>query len=160
MRAIAASALFLAYIICQSGIYSAPLESLVGQDKRFQTMQQTLSTVLREKHADVNRVRRSLDSPKCHMEPIVVNFTSLGWDWILEPKAFTTAFCTPTCSDQTTLPLWEGLIIDSKEESPYCCRSTKAEPLLVIYHNDEEKISVAKFSGMVVKSCELWQDYD
>ena len=78
------------------------------------------------------------DTTECCRESLYVNFTEIGWDWIIFPKGFRADYCKGLCESEISRLRKYSFILDHKnvKVDVACCTPTKMLNLSVLYRGD------------------------
>lgn len=85
---------------------------------------------------------------KCCRQPLVVNFTDLGWHYIIAPKVIATYFCRGECP-LLHLEHPHSYITNNN----LCCAPKMYSSVDMIYYDESMNIIVGKIPGVVVEKC-------
>lgn len=117
-----------------------------------------------DKQRTLNRRKRSLEckgkAVECCLRSLYVNFTKIGWDWILYPEGFYANFCDGECN-RRIYPLNNGYVYMLQEIKKknmaqtfkICCSPTKMSGLSLLYFDRDEMVIKGDVPNMRVDSC-------
>ena len=120
-----------------------------------------------QKPKSPNRKKRGMEHKctenqvDCCWRSLYINFTKIGWDWILMPKGFDARFCSGRCSNDRLSnygAVLRKFISKNPQRSispPMCCTPTKMSTLSMLYFDadDSEQIVKKDAPNMKVESC-------
>nr|AEL12444.1 myostatin 1 [Helobdella sp. Austin] len=93
----------------------------------------------------------NFDSQMCCTKELIVNFTEIGWNFVLAPNTFGSSLCLGNCPS-ITLP--RPIIISSDNPVPQnCCTPSQYIPLTVMYFNSINSIRIETINGIVAREC-------
>ena len=90
----------------------------------------------------------------CCRYPMVVDFSSIGWDWILAPKTLNAYYCSGECINKFLFKS-HGHIMEQSQitQQTACCVPNKYNPLKMIYYSNRERIQFGVVNGIIVDTC-------
>ena len=118
-----------------------------------------------EKSRKLNRKKRNApidcEGPRptaCCRQSFYVNFTKIGWDWIILPEGFHANFCEGSCESPISLLYGYSLILQEMNRKnltpiPMCCTPSKMSALSILYFDYHEHIIKTDVSDMRVDEC-------
>lgn len=90
----------------------------------------------------------------CCRYPLVVDFESFNWDWIIVPKRYSAYYCSGTCPFLYYQQHSHGhLVQQAGGPGMPCCSPTKLSPISMLYYDEYMNIVYGRLPGMVVDSC-------
>ncbi|XP_003375802.1 growth/differentiation factor 8, partial [Trichinella spiralis] len=93
---------------------------------------------------------------RCCRFPLVIDFESFGWDWVIAPKKYLAYYCSGECPFRHLQRyLHTHLVQQSNPRGNIgpCCYPTQMAPILMVYFNENKEVLVSKIPGMVVSRC-------
>lgn len=99
------------------------------------------------------------DTTECCRESLYVNFTEIGWDWIIFPKGFRADYCKGTCENQISpfnaysYMLQEMARSNKGPKFSICCTPSKMSDLSLIHFDSDENIVKNDLPSMRVEGC-------
>ena len=114
-----------------------------------------------------NRKRRMLNfdctetetspSKACCRYPMTLNFTGMGWDWILAPKVVDVNYCSGECEIKYLINPYIHFVQQTTGRPKHfvgaCCVPKVYNPLKMIYYSEQDRIQFGTVKGIVVNSC-------
>jgi hypothetical protein len=107
-----------------------------------------------------SRAKRSLplvdckegDRGHCCRRPLIIDFKSFGWEFVLAPKRYMAHYCTGTCP-VNYLQRYTHTHFTSLAGFGPCCSPAKMEDILLIYFTNDKELKISTIPGMVVSRC-------
>ena len=118
-----------------------------------------------EKPKTLSRRRRQSidcgeDSGECCRRRLFVNFTKIGWNWILYPSGFYANYCEGSCQSKISPLNTHSFILQELSRNnklplqfSICCTPSKLSPLSLVYFDDDANILKTDLSNMMVSAC-------
>jgi hypothetical protein len=98
---------------------------------------------------------------RCCRYPLLVDFASFGWEWVIVPRQYSAFYCSGECPFlyQQTYP-HRHLVQQQSGGSPTtlssstsCCSPRKVSPISMLYYDEHMNIVYGRLPGMVVEQC-------
>ena len=110
-----------------------------------------------------NSRERRMTGPDCNEEgsethccryPLLVDFESYGWDWIIQPKRYLAYYCSGECNFAFLMSSAYGHLLQqtSKGNGP-CCTPRKMSQISMLYFDQDYNIVYGTLPSMVVDRC-------
>ncbi|CDW54339.1 growth:differentiation factor 11 [Trichuris trichiura] len=96
------------------------------------------------------------NEPRCCRYPLVIDFASFGWDWVIVPKKYMAYYCAGECPFRHLQRYMHTHLVQQINMEPLmgpCCYPTQMAPILMVYFNENKEVLVSKIPGMVVTRC-------
>lgn len=93
---------------------------------------------------------------RCCRQSLMVDFQTLGWDWIIAPKRFTAYYCTGECKD-VALPMHAHAhlmaTVRGSNNSIFCCTPSKMSAISMLYFDLKNRIVLEEVPAMIADTC-------
>ncbi|XP_031557478.1 growth/differentiation factor 8-like [Actinia tenebrosa] len=93
---------------------------------------------------------------RCCRQSLMVDFVTLGWDWIIAPKRFTAYYCTGECEDMV-LPMHAHAhlmaTVRGNNRSDFCCTPSKMSAISMLYFDLKNRIVLEEVPAMIADTC-------
>ncbi|KAF0761539.1 growth/differentiation factor 8-like isoform X3, partial [Aphis craccivora] len=96
------------------------------------------------------RESKSAGSSTCSRYPVMIDFSDIGWDWILAPRTFTFYYCLGECSP--SIPVHSDVELQTSAES-WCCVPRKTSNFTVLHMNKLGNIFSSVIPYVIVDEC-------
>ena len=118
-----------------------------------------------EKPKTLSRRRRQpidcgVRATECCRRSLTVNFTKIGWDWIIFPEEFNANYCEGSCAGQSSPSNTYSFILQElsrKSQNPVkvsmCCTPLKMSPLSLLHFDNDSNLLKTDLSNMKVDTC-------
>ncbi|KFD50844.1 hypothetical protein M514_08282 [Trichuris suis] len=96
------------------------------------------------------------NEPRCCRYPLIIDFASFGWDWVIVPKKYMAYYCAGECPFRHLQRYMHTHLVQQINMEPLmgpCCYPTQMAPILMVYFNENKEVLVSKIPGMVVTRC-------
>jgi len=93
---------------------------------------------------------------RCCRYPLVLDFESFGWDWVIAPKKYLAYYCSGECPFQHLQRYAHTHLVQQANPRGSvgpCCYPTQMAPILMVYFNQNKEVLVSMVPGMVVTRC-------
>ena len=92
--------------------------------------------------------------PNCCRYPLSVDFSKLGWNFIIAPRRYEANYCSGECPYKymQRFPVTSILSEATGAQVP-CCTPVNLSPISMLYYNANQDIIFGKLQGMVVERC-------
>jgi len=117
-----------------------------------------LSNSRAKRNLDMNCDERSTER-RCCRYPLIVDFDSFQWDWVIVPKRYSAFYCSGECPylfvQQNPATHLSHLARQSRGGSGGgpCCSPRKVSSISMLYYDDHMNIVYGRLPGMVVDRC-------
>lgn len=112
---------------------------------------------------DFNSSQTLRETHTCVRQPLMIDFSRIGWSWIVAPASYNAYFCSGSCgfplgqhqnptNHATLMALVRALGEDSGPPEPQCVPSSYAR-LSVLYVDPSQNVILKSYGKMVVQSC-------
>ncbi|KAK3601933.1 hypothetical protein CHS0354_005180 [Potamilus streckersoni] len=99
----------------------------------------------------------------CKRHPLYINYTALGWKYIISPEGYDAYYCAGDCvyspaANVTHHAVVQGLLnLRAPDKIPKpCCSPSKLSKSQVLYSTDNQNVILKHYRDMVVEACDCF----